>query len=161
VAAGVTVAGVVDSRGEPPESADYPVYAGGQVIGTAGRLGLKEVHVRHRGGERVIWADCLGVSGGWNPTVHLTCHLGARPVWNPDILSFVPAPDAVPGLIPCGAAAGVMSTPGAWPTAFGRRPRRWAVIPSRCRAPRMAPMPSGRSGMSRGAAAPGSICRTT
>ncbi len=112
VAAGVTVAGVVDSRESVPESADYSVFAGGQVIGTAGRLGLKEMRIRHRGGERTIWADCLGVSGGWNPTVHLTCHLGARPVWNPEILSFVPAPDAVPGLIPCGAANGILSTAG-------------------------------------------------
>ena len=29
-----------------------------------------------------IECDALAVSGGWNPAVHLTCHLGGKPVWN-------------------------------------------------------------------------------
>ena len=31
-----------------------------------------------------IECDALAVSGGWNPAVHLTCHLGGKPVWNED-----------------------------------------------------------------------------
>ena len=82
-----------------------------EVIGTSGRRGLDRIRLRRKDG-RESWldADCLAVSGGWNPNVHLTCHLGARPVWRADIAAFVPAEGAVPGLHPCGAAAGVFST---------------------------------------------------
>jgi NADPH-dependent 2,4-dienoyl-CoA reductase/sulfur reductase-like enzyme len=62
------------------------------------------------------------MSGGWNPSVHLTCHLGARPVWDADAKAFLPAPNAVPGMIPAGACNGAMSTAACLPTA--RRPRR-------------------------------------
>ncbi len=110
VAAGVTVAGVIDTRAEAPGSDDYPVFTEGAVIGTMGRLGLSDVKVRHEGGERTIASDCLAVSGGWNPSVHLTCHMNGRPVWREDIAAFVPAEGAVPGLIPCGAANGVFLT---------------------------------------------------
>ena len=52
------------------------------------------------------------MSGGWNPSVHLTCHLGARPVWREDIAGFVPKDGAVPGLSVAGAARGVFDTAG-------------------------------------------------
>ncbi|MFO1170183.1 MAG: sarcosine oxidase subunit alpha family protein [Hyphomicrobiaceae bacterium] len=35
-------------------------------------------------------ADIVCVSGGWSPTVHLTSHLGVKPVWRSDIAAFVP-----------------------------------------------------------------------
>ncbi len=109
-AAGVSIAGVIDSRGDAQIDGDFPIYTGGQVIGTEGRLGLNEITVRHAGGQRTIRTDCLAMSGGWNPSVHLTCHMNGRPVWEPSILSFVPSEGAVPGLTPAGAAAGHMST---------------------------------------------------
>jgi sarcosine oxidase subunit alpha len=52
------------------------------------------------------------MSGGWNPTLHMTCHMNSRPVWNEEIAGFVPAEDAVPGLIPAGACKGTYSTAG-------------------------------------------------
>ena len=52
--------------------------------------------------------DLLAVSGGWNPQVGLTTHLGARPVWNNDIHAFVPG-EPPPGLTVAGAAAGRLS----------------------------------------------------
>ncbi len=87
-------------------------YAGGEVIGTQGRHGLESITVRDKTGQRRIDADFLAVSGGWNPTLHLTCHMNGRPVWNPEIAAFVPVEGAVPGLTACGAAAGVFSTAG-------------------------------------------------
>jgi len=113
-AAGVKIAAVIDSRADAarPEGADYPVYMGGHVVGSRGRLGLTEVRVAHGGSDQLIYADCLAMSGGWNPTVHLSCHLGARPVWNSGLSAFLPAPGAVPGMIPAGAANGVFSTAG-------------------------------------------------
>ncbi|MEM7722339.1 MAG: sarcosine oxidase subunit alpha family protein [Pseudomonadota bacterium] len=110
--AGVKVAAFIDSRADAEAQGDYRLIAGGQVIGTRGRQALNSIKVRHRSGEEIVTTDCLGMSGGWNPNVHLTCHLGGRPVWDADAKMFLPAPGAVPGLTPCGAANGVMSTHG-------------------------------------------------
>jgi NADPH-dependent 2,4-dienoyl-CoA reductase/sulfur reductase-like enzyme len=51
-------------------------------------------------------------SNSWNPNLHLACHLGAKPIWNPAINAFVPTPNMVPGLHIAGAAAGVFTTAG-------------------------------------------------
>jgi sarcosine oxidase subunit alpha len=113
-AAGVEVAAMIDTREEAGQGGDFPVFAGAAVTGTRGRLGLREVTVRTAAGrpERIA-ADCLAVSGGWNPSVHLSCHMNGRPAWNDAIAAFVPAPGAVPGLAPAGAAEGAFSTAGA------------------------------------------------
>lgn len=110
--AGVTVAGVVDSRDGVRVTGDFPVFSGGRVTATKGRLGLEAVTVEHAGGSRVIRADCLAMSGGWNPTVHLTCHMNGRPVWDEGLLSFVPKDGAIPGMTVAGAARGVFTTAG-------------------------------------------------
>ena len=116
-AAGLRVACVIDTRPEAPASTgDWPVYTEGAVTGTSGRLGLRSISLRHAGGQRDVFVDTLAVSGGWNPAVHLTCHMGARPVWRDDIAAFVPPEAAVPGLRVAGAAAGVFTTHGALST---------------------------------------------
>ncbi|MCV2869253.1 sarcosine oxidase subunit alpha family protein [Defluviimonas sp. WL0002] len=119
VAAGVEVAALIDVREDAPQPAGYRVISGGQVTGTRGRLGLREITVTTASGEERIEADCLAVSGGWNPALHLTCHMNGRPAWDDTIAAFVPKPGMVPGLTACGAAAGVMTTAGA--LADGRR----------------------------------------
>lgn len=106
---GVEIAGVIDARDDAVAQGDYPLFAGAQVISTSGRRALNDITIRHRGAEQKIETDCLGVSGGWNPTLHLTCHMNGRPVWNEDIAGFIPAPGAVPGLIPAGACNGEFS----------------------------------------------------
>ncbi|MEL6799049.1 MAG: sarcosine oxidase subunit alpha family protein [Pseudomonadota bacterium] len=111
-AAGVEVAAVIDSRAGVSVDGDFEVISGATVTGTKGRLGLSEIEVSVNGGTRKIVADCLAVSGGWNPTVHLTCHMNGRPEWRDDIAAFVPSGDAVPGMIPAGATVGVFSTAG-------------------------------------------------
>ncbi len=110
VASGIEVAGVIDARTDVARSGDYPVFSGGQVTGTRGRLALREVEVSHAGGQQILASDCLAVSGGWNPTLHLTCHMGGRPVWNDAIAGFVPTAGAVPGMIAAGAANGAFTT---------------------------------------------------
>ena len=109
MAAGVKVGAVVDPRDGVEPKGDYKLYKG-EVIGTRGRRGLTEVTVRRSDGEHRLEADCLAVSGGWNPNVHLTCHMNARPVWDADNAVFLPKDSAVPGLLPAGAAAGQFST---------------------------------------------------
>ncbi|WP_299966977.1 sarcosine oxidase subunit alpha family protein [uncultured Roseobacter sp.] len=109
--AGVEVAAVIDSRADATcDLADVPFHAGAVVTGTRGRLGLRQITVKTDRGIREIDADCLAVSGGWNPTVHLSCHMNARPGWRADIAAFVPTAGSVPGMVAAGACAGDFST---------------------------------------------------
>jgi len=109
-AQGVQVVGYVDPRPEVSVLEEFPVYPGGQVVGTRGRLGLREVAVRHGGGVSLLAAETLALSGGWNPSLHLSCHLGGRPQWDDGIAAFVPRADMVPGMTVAGAARGQFST---------------------------------------------------
>ncbi len=111
-AAGVEIAAVIDSRGDAAPAGDFPVYAGAAVTGTAGRHGIEEIAIPDGRDTRAIKCDCLAVSGGWNPAVHLTCHMGARPIWREGIAAFVPPGAAVPGLVAAGACTGTFSTAG-------------------------------------------------
>ena len=109
--AGVKVAALIDSRaGVQVGDLPYPVHLGAQVCGSTGRLGLTGIKVRK--GDRVLHvaAECLAVSGGWNPTVHLACHMNGRPEWRADIAAFVPRDGMVPGLEAAGACNGAFST---------------------------------------------------
>ena len=108
-ALGVRIAAYVDPR-DIPVTEDFPVYPRAAIVGTKGRHALREVAVRHAGGTSLIAADCLGLSGGWNPTLHLACHLNGRPEWRADIAAFVPRDGMVPGMVAAGAAAGAFST---------------------------------------------------
>ncbi|WP_415921858.1 sarcosine oxidase subunit alpha family protein [Tateyamaria sp. SN6-1] len=110
VEAGVHVAAVVDARADAVAMGDYRVIAGSHVTDASGRKGLEAITVDGAGGTQKIATDCLAVSGGWNPTVHLTCHMNGRPTWSEDIASFVPTPGAIPGLLTAGACHGVFST---------------------------------------------------
>ncbi|NAZ36191.1 sarcosine oxidase subunit alpha family protein [Rubellimicrobium sp. CFH 75288] len=135
-AAGIEVAAVIDARREAavPDRADWPVILGGRVTGTRGRLGLRRVVVEAAGERRVIEADALALAGGWTPSVHLACHLGARPRWDEGRGAFLAPPGAVPWMEVAGAAAGETSTAaclrsglaaaGAALEALGRGPAR-------------------------------------
>ncbi|MEJ6402561.1 sarcosine oxidase subunit alpha family protein [Yoonia sp. 2307UL14-13] len=112
VSAGVKVAALIDSRDDVEVSGDFPVFTGARIIGTKGRHALQSITVSHAGGTRELWTDCLAMSGGWNPTVHLTCHMNGRPTWRDDIASFVPTPDSIPGLVATGACNGTFDTAG-------------------------------------------------
>ena len=111
--AGVHLAAVIDSRHDAPDSDLFPVIKGAQVCNSSGGRQLESITVRSVRGEEKIQTDCLAMSGGWNPSVHLTCHLNARPTWQRDLLAFVPTPGAVPGLRTAGACNGAFSTHGA------------------------------------------------
>ncbi|MGQ0565734.1 MAG: sarcosine oxidase subunit alpha family protein [Gemmobacter sp.] len=112
IAGGVDVAAVIDPRPDAPDEPGTRVFKGARVVGAKGRMGLKEIMIDDGARSFRFEADCLALSGGWNPTVHLTCHLGKRPVWREDIAAFVPGADAVPGMVPAGACNGTFSTAG-------------------------------------------------
>jgi sarcosine oxidase subunit alpha len=114
VAAGIRVAALIDVREDARPSGDFPVLAGARIIGTKGRKGLREITVvTGSGAVSRIDTDCLAVSGGWNPALHLACHMNGRPAWREDIAAFVPTPGMVPGLLAAGAANGALSTQAA------------------------------------------------
>jgi len=109
-ASGVNVVAMIDSRAEATSSGDYRLIAGGVVTDSSGAKGLNSITVKHAGGSESLNVDCLAVSGGWNPSVHLTCHTNGRPEWKDDIAAFVPVSNMVPGLSAAGACNGDFST---------------------------------------------------
>lgn len=111
LAKGVNIAAVIDTRADAPRGQDYEVLAGAVVSDTMGRRGLSFVKVRlPDGSERKVECGALGVSGGWNPNVHLASHQRGRPVWHEDIAAFGPGENLPYGMLVAGAAAGRFST---------------------------------------------------
>lgn len=114
LAKGVNISAIIDTRTDAPSSSEVEVLAGAQVTDTLGRLGVKQLTVQLADGtKRHVQCEALGVSGGWNPNVHISSHQRGRPQWNADIAAFVPDQNGPPGLSCAGAAAGIFSTAGA------------------------------------------------
>jgi sarcosine oxidase subunit alpha len=83
-----------------------PIFSGSQIIRTFGSRGIQAVEVMDSYGNiRLIDCDSVAMSNGWNPAVHLTCHLGGRPLWSEKKNAFVPGTLPV-GLSVAGAAQG-------------------------------------------------------
>jgi len=116
-AKGVDVVAVIDARPGGSVLPGIRHLKGAEVIDAQGRLGLTSITIRQANGRtETIRVTALGVSGGWNPNVNITSHHRSRPVWDEAIQSFIPGPDAPPGLTAAGAAAGALSTHGALAT---------------------------------------------
>jgi heterotetrameric sarcosine oxidase alpha subunit len=112
-AKGLKIRAVVDVRADAPPSIDFEVLHG-QVVDTRGRIGLTFADVKLSDGTiRTLNIGALGMSGGWNPNVHMTCHQNGRPTWNENLAAFVPGSILPNGMIVAGAANGNMSTAGA------------------------------------------------
>ncbi len=115
-AAGVKIVAVVDSRPQVDpafralcNSLGAPLHAGAVVFGASGGRSLRRVAIREAdGGVKTQACDVLAVSNGWNPTIHLASHQGARPVWKAAIHAFV-AGDLPDGMSVGGSAAGRFS----------------------------------------------------
>jgi len=67
--------------------------SGIHVTDTKGRKALSSIRL-NKGHD--IETDCLAVSGGWNPNVHLTCHQRSRPVWAAEKACFIPNTATLP-----------------------------------------------------------------
>lgn len=107
-AKGVNITAIIDPRDTAPRAhiAGATIVMGASVCNTAGRKALHRITLTNG---QTLNADCLGVSGGWSPNVHLTCHQRGRPVWNDDIAGFVPGGDLPVGQTIAGAANGDMT----------------------------------------------------
>lgn len=111
-AAGIDITAVVDARANAERVTQNGLFAaGGAIANTSGRLGLRKATIQYAGGAtRTVDADFIAMSGGWNPSVHLACHMNGRPAWDEATHSFVPTPNMVPNMVAVGAAAGHFST---------------------------------------------------
>jgi len=105
-AAGVEIAGIVDSRTQGGAEADAPTFRNAVVREARGGRRLKGVVLD--GGQRLA-CDLLCVAGGWNPAVHLSSQTGPKPVWDATLHAFVPGPPKQ-AEVSVGAAAGRFTT---------------------------------------------------
>jgi len=116
VRAGVGVAAVVDPRPHvktalvtAAEMAGARVFLNAEVVGVHGTRRVRCIEISTDGRNALtVNCDALGVSGGFNPALGLSSHLGARPVWSDKAAAFVPD-QLPPGLNVAGAARGVFS----------------------------------------------------
>ncbi len=105
----------------PPELAEAAAAAGIELwagylpVEAQGRSTVKALQIGrpaldgHVRSERALPCDCVGISGGWSPTVHLLSHKGAKPAWNAEMACFLP--DALPeGISIAGSVAGIWRT---------------------------------------------------
>jgi sarcosine oxidase subunit alpha len=114
--AGATVAAIVDTRPDVLPSLqamaaglNIEPILGASVTGTAGSHRVHSAEITDGDGRRRrVACDLIAMSNGWSPSVHLSCHLGGKPVWNKERYIFLPG-SAPAGMTVAGAAAGDLS----------------------------------------------------
>ncbi len=125
-AAGVEVAAIVDSR-KDPDADSVALVSGIQVFEhhviekTGGGKRLRSVTLKDRcsGQRRNLSCNLLGVSGGWNPTLHLYSQSRSRLEYDPGLATFVPG-EAVQNCCCIGAAAGEFTLASCFEDAAGK-----------------------------------------
>ena len=119
---GVNVAAVIDTRKQKIDSPDYETFSNSVVSNTKGRLGLDSINIKHEDGtQRTVKCGALGVSGGWNPNIHISSHHRGRPIWNEAIQSFIPDDNSPSGMLIAGSANGFMELEDVIRSGFGRQ----------------------------------------
>jgi heterotetrameric sarcosine oxidase alpha subunit len=109
--AGVSVKCIVDARPTVASevlalAGNIPRFLGGRVLEARGGRALRSIEVIDNAGDRKSFAvDGLAVSGGWNPDIALSTHLGSSPVWSDAKAAFL-ASELPTGMAVAGAAAG-------------------------------------------------------
>lgn len=89
-----------------------PIRTGSGIVDVIGHKAVRGVVIaqlsadgqRASGRTENVVADCVATSGGFSPVVHLSAHLGRKPIWNAEVLGFVPNPDC--GLLSAGGTQG-------------------------------------------------------
>ena len=105
--AGLQVAAVIDARasatGALPEAVrarGVRVLTGSAVAGIKGGKAVEGVKLCAHAGSgdvtEVIDSDCVAMSGGWSPVVHLWSHCGGKLNWSDAQAMFAPDPNRPP-----------------------------------------------------------------
>ena len=105
--AGLQVPAILDLRTDPDgalvrrvKARGVSVQAGRGIAKVLGRKGVTGVAVCAQAGEgtvvQEIACDCVAVSGGWSPAVHLWSHCGGKLRWDEDRAMFRPDADRPP-----------------------------------------------------------------
>ena len=126
-AAGLEVPAVLDAREdvtsplvEEARAAGIRVETGRGVASVTGKGRVQVVHACKQDSDgsvaEAIEADCVAMSGGWSPVVHLWSHAGGKLVWDEVEAHFRPDPDRAPKgalgevfVLTAGTASGAMS----------------------------------------------------
>ncbi|WP_020188205.1 sarcosine oxidase subunit alpha family protein [Methylopila sp. 73B] len=147
-AAGCEIAAVVDASGDAPalaaaaRSAGAPLIFGGAVVRAYGGQSVKGCEIADsRGRSFNVACDLVAVSGGWNPSIQISTHLGGRPAWDATRAAFLPGATP-PGMDVAGAASGAFELAEAF--AEGGRlgseaAEECGYTPSRFEAPQVEP----------------------
>ncbi|WP_157016133.1 sarcosine oxidase subunit alpha family protein [Mesorhizobium xinjiangense] len=121
---GAAISAIIDTRPNVSETAaglaneaDAEVLTAHAVVATKGGRSLSGLLARTfdyqtgRFGEAVreIQADCLVVSGGWSPVIHLASQAGTAPIWDDALQAFLP-PEPTQKWTGAGAFLGHFST---------------------------------------------------
>jgi methylglutamate dehydrogenase subunit C len=114
--AGVAVEAVIDSRSEVDPAlvaaarrGHVQVLLNSRVVATSGWQRLSRISVRDGAGRMAGFAvDLLAVSGGWNPSLALSTHLGSKPQWSQETAAFVPG-ELPRGMSAAGACTGSLA----------------------------------------------------
>jgi sarcosine oxidase subunit alpha len=103
--AGRKVVAVIDTRANPEgdridaaRERGINVITGSAIIEVKGSKRVSSVLVapinadgsQLTGTAAALNADTVATSGGWSPVIHLSSHTGSRPIWNDEIVGFVP-----------------------------------------------------------------------
>lgn len=126
-AAGASISAIVDVRRDISDGARgiakdcaAELLVGHAVVATKGAKQIDSAEIQPfdsisgtlSGVRRNISCDCLLVSGGWSPTLHLASQAGERPVWSEDLQAFLP-PKRTEEWLGAGALTGNMTTAAA------------------------------------------------
>ena len=115
-AAGVEIAAIVDPRPESREAGSLPaqaregglnVFGSSVIVGARGRHHVAAVEIAPLtgGASRRVACDLIGVSGGWNPAVHLFSQARGKLRYDDILAAFVPDRSPLP-IVPAGGARG-------------------------------------------------------
>ncbi|WP_054308052.1 sarcosine oxidase subunit alpha family protein [Mesorhizobium sp. 1M-11] len=122
--AGANVATIVDVRTDISDqaralaaSAGAELIAGHAVSATDGGKTLSGIRIQRldrvsgtlTGEQRGIQTDCLLMSGGWSPVLHLASQAGAKPEWDEKLQAFLP-PQPTQNWSGAGAFTGHLAT---------------------------------------------------
>ncbi len=109
IAAGLLVAAILDARNTAPEqladqarSLGVAVLTQASIVRTIYSGSLRGVVADAAGKTSQLDCDLVAMSGGWAPAVHLSTHLGGKPVFDETRGMFLPA--ALPSTISCAGA---------------------------------------------------------